>query len=101
MNERRRGRRVPLALPCVLKPPASSPIWAETIDVGEGGMSVRAARPLPTYASVTFDLARDDDPTHVEGRALVLRARAPRVYGLEFEHLEAPMRERLLELVSP
>jgi c-di-GMP-binding flagellar brake protein YcgR len=101
MSERRRGRRVRLALPCVLKSSTSSPIWAETIDVGEGGMSVRAARPLPTHASVTFDLARDDDPTHVEGRAMVRRSGAPRVYGLEFEHLEEPMRERLLALVSP
>jgi c-di-GMP-binding flagellar brake protein YcgR len=101
MSERRRGRRVRLALPCVLKPATSSPIWAETIDVGEGGMSVRAARPLPTDAMVTFDLARDDDHTHVEGRATVLRATGPRVYGLEFESLEAPMRERLLALVSP
>jgi hypothetical protein len=98
-DERRRAARVRLALPCVLTPPASSPIWAETIDLGEGGMSVRAARPLPPHATVGFDLARDDTHAHVEGRATVLRLRAPRVYGLEFEPLDAPMRERLLELV--
>jgi c-di-GMP-binding flagellar brake protein YcgR len=99
--ERRRARRVRLALPCVLQPSGGSPIWAETIDLGEGGMSVRAARPLHANETVAFDLARDDDHTHVEGRATVLRGRAPRVYGLEFETLEPPMRERLLELVSP
>jgi len=100
MSERRRTPRVRLALPCVLTPPESSPIWAETIDLGEGGMSVRAARPLPRDGTVDFDLARDDTHAHVAGRATVKRLRAPRVYGLEFERLEAPMRERLLELVG-
>ena len=100
MSERRRRPRIRLALPCVLTPATSSPIWAETIDLGEGGMSVRAARPLPADATVEFDLARDDDHTHVEGRATVLRSSAPRVYGLEFEQLDAPMRERLRDLVG-
>lgn len=100
VGERRTKRRVRLALPCVLTPPESSPIWAETIDLGEGGMSVRAARPLPADATVDFDLARDDSHTHIAGRATVLRLSAPRVYGLEFEQLEAPMHERLLELVN-
>jgi hypothetical protein len=100
-EERRKTRRVRVALPCVLKPPGGSPIWAETIDVGEGGMSVRAARPLRPDATVAFDLARDDTHAHVEGRATVLRLGAPRVYGLAFERLEPPMRERLLELVRP
>ena len=85
----------------MLQPSEGSPIWAETIDVGEGGMSVRAARPLQPDATVDFDLARDDDHTHVEGRATVLKLRAPRVYGLQFEQLEAPMHERLLALVRP
>jgi hypothetical protein len=84
----------------MLRPPASSPIWAETIDVGEGGMSVRAARPLRPDVTVEFDLARDEEHEHVEGRATVLRLHAPRVYGLRFEPLEAPMRERLQELVG-
>jgi PilZ domain-containing protein len=100
-SDRRQTPRVRVALPCVLQPPGGSPIWAETIDVGEGGMSVRAARPLRPDDMVDFDLARDDDHTHVEGRATVLRHGAPRVYGLEFEQLEPPMLERLLELVSP
>jgi hypothetical protein len=99
-SERRRARRVRVSLPCVLTPEESSPVWAETIDVGEGGMSVRAARPLRADATVDFDLARDDTHAHVEGRATVLRLSAPRVYGLEFEPLEPPMRERLLELVG-
>jgi c-di-GMP-binding flagellar brake protein YcgR len=87
-----------MALPCVLRPQASSPIWAETIDVSEGGMSVRAARPLRADETVEFDLAGTPQD-HVQGRATVLRLHAPRVYGLRFERLAEPMRERLLELV--
>ena len=89
-----------MALPCMLRSPTSSPIWAETIDVGEGGMSVRAARPLRPDEMIEFDLARDLEHAHVEGRAMVMRLHAPRVYGLRFEPLEQPMRERLLELVG-
>jgi c-di-GMP-binding flagellar brake protein YcgR len=100
IDDRRTTRRIRLALPCVLQPSGGSPIWAETIDLGEGGMSVRAARPLRPDDTVEFDLARDDTHTHVEGRATVLRHGSPRVYGLEFEELEPPMRERLLDLVS-
>lgn len=87
-----------MSLPCMLRPPTSSPIWAETIDVGEGGMSVRAARPLRPDDTVEFDLAHDQ--AHVAGRATVLRLHAPRVYGLRFEPLEEPMRERLHDLVA-
>jgi PilZ domain len=88
-----------VALPCMLRPPTSSPIWAETIDVGEGGMSVRAARPLRPDETVEFDLAADA-AQHVEGTATVTRLHAPRVYGLRFERLLPPMRERLQELVG-
>jgi c-di-GMP-binding flagellar brake protein YcgR len=99
MTDRRQAHRARLALPCVLRPRAGSPIWAETIDVSEGGMSVRAARPLRADETVDFDLAGTPDE-HVEGRATVLRLGAPRVYGLRFERLQEPMRERLLELVG-
>jgi hypothetical protein len=99
-SDQRRARRIRLSLPCVLTPGGGSPVWAETIDVGEGGMSVRAARPLPAHATVGFDLARDDTHAHVAGRATVLRRGGPRVYGLEFEPLDAPMRERLRDLVG-
>ena len=99
MSERRRARRARVALPCVLRSRTSSPIWAETIDVGEGGMSVRAARPLRPDEIVDFDLASTPDE-HVEGRATVLRLHAPRVYGLRFERLQEPMRRRLLDLVG-
>jgi PilZ domain len=101
IDDRRRARRIRLALPCVLQPRGGSKIWAETIDLGEGGMSVRAARPLRPDDTVEFDLARDDTHTHVEGRATVVRGGAPRVYGLAFESLEPPMRERLRDLVTP
>jgi hypothetical protein len=95
MAERRHSRRTRLALPCRLRGSASSPIWAETIDVGEGGMSVRATRPLREDETVDFDL----DEADVHGRARVLRHPSPRVYGLQFEALQGAGRERLMDLL--
>jgi hypothetical protein len=99
MNDRRNSPRARVALPCLLRQETSSPIWAETIDVGVGGMSVRAARPLRPHMEVAFELASAPDE-HVEGRATVLRKHAPRVYGLQFEPLDGDMQERLEELVD-
>ena len=95
MAERRQSPRARLALPCTLRSAASSPIWAETIDVGEGGMSVRATRPLREDETVDFDLGDAD----VHGRARVMRHGSPRVYGLQFESLQGAGRERLLNLL--
>jgi hypothetical protein len=96
MTERRKGPRVRLALPCTLRRPTSSPIWAETIDVGEGGMSVRATRPLREDETIEFDLG----DAEVSGRARVLRHPSPRVYGLRFENLQDHVRARLVNLVQ-
>jgi hypothetical protein len=96
MNERRTAPRARLALPCTLRRSTSSPIWAETIDVGEGGMSVRASRPLREEETVEFELG----DAEVAGRARVLRHPSPRVYGLRFESLGPPARERLRALVN-
>jgi hypothetical protein len=99
LTDRRKSPRFAMALTCTLRQRASSPIWAETIDVGEGGMSVRAARPLQPDEVVEFDLASDDDE-HVTGRARVTRLHSPRVYGLRFEPLGQPMRDLLHHLVQ-
>jgi hypothetical protein len=99
ITERRKTPRIAMALNCTLRQRTSSPIWAETIDVGEGGMSVRAARPLRADALVEFDLAATPDE-HVTGSARVTRLHSPRVYGLRFESLGPPMRERLHHLVQ-
>lgn len=96
MNERRQSPRARLALPCTLRRPTSSPIWAETIDVGEGGMSIRASRPLREEETVDFVLG----DAEVAGRARVLRTPSPRVYGLRFEPLQARSRDRLRALVG-
>ena len=93
MRERRQSRRARMSLPCVLRPRAGSSIWAETIDVGEGGMSVRATRPLREDETVDFDLGDAD----VHGRARVLRHPSPRVYGLRFESVDG--RDRLLDML--
>jgi hypothetical protein len=98
MAERRRTRRARVALACTLRRAAGSPIWAETIDIGERGMCVRATRPLRPDELVEFDLERSAD-AHLTGSARVMRHQAPRVYGLRFERLPAPMREQLLELL--
>lgn len=96
MTERRTSPRAPLALPCTLRRETSSPIWAETIDVGEGGMSVRASRPLRDEETVEFELGG----AGVAGRARVVRHPSPRVYGLRFEGLNGRARDRLRELVG-
>ncbi len=96
--ERRAAPRAPMALACMLRQPTSSPIWAETIDVGLGGMSVKASRPLRAGALVDFDLAESEE-SHVTGEARVMRLAGPRVYGLRFERLREPMPERLRRLV--
>jgi hypothetical protein len=98
MTERRQATRAQLALACTLSRAAGSPVWAETIDVGEGGMAVRATRPLRPDEVVDFDL--DTEAEHVVGRARVMRHSSPRVYGLRFEGLRDPMRERLHDLVT-
>ena|SRR5689334_19921465 len=96
MTERRTSQRARLALPCTLRRQTSSPIWAETIDVGEGGMSVRASRPLREEETVEFEIAG----AGVTGRARVIRHPSPRVYGLRFEGLNGGARDRLRELVG-
>jgi PilZ domain len=98
MTERRHSPRAHLSLPCTLRREASSPIWAETIDVGEGGMSVRASRPLREEETIEFELG--DGAADVAGRARVLRHPSPRVYGLRFESLGAPARAALRALVE-
>jgi ribosomal protein L15E len=98
MTERRQAARAQLSLACTLSRAAGSPVWAETIDVGEGGMAVRATRPLRPDEIVEFDLQAADE--HVVGRARVMRHRSPRVYSLRFETLREPMRERLHDLIG-
>jgi hypothetical protein len=99
MDERRNSPRARVALPCLLRQETSSPVWAETIDVGESGMAVRAARPLRPDEVVDFDLT-DSDHAHVTGRARVMRHSSPRVYALRFDALREPMKERLHGLVT-
>jgi PilZ domain len=98
MTERREAGRAQLSLACTLSRAAGSPVWAETIDVGEGGMAVRATRPLRPDEVVEFDLDAADE--HLVGKARVMRHNSPRVYALRFESVREPVRERLRDLVS-
>src|SRR5215213_1788791 len=69
VSERRRAPRVEMAVSCLLRRRAGSPISCETVDVGTGGMSVCSARPLADDEVVAFEV----EPIELSGRARVLR----------------------------
>ena len=96
-DERRGTRRVELAVACMLRRPAGSPISCETVDVGPGGMSVCSERPLATDELLVFDLGSEHE---LHGRARVLRQQAHQVYALRFEGLPADARAGLEQLVT-
>jgi hypothetical protein len=82
--ERRRAPRSPVELDCTLTRRIGSPIMATTVDLGSGGMSVAATRPLAVDEELNFDLPPLPFPL-LSGRARVLRDQGHCVYGLRFE----------------
>lgn len=86
-----------IALPCTLRRLKGSPIAAQTVDLGAGGMLVRSGRPLAIDEEVDFDLAALE--IAVSGHARVLRQQRHDVYALRFEKLHGEAQDRLLELV--
>jgi hypothetical protein len=97
--ERRRAPRARIAVPCTLHRQTGSPIEAETIDLGPGGMCVSCARPLATDELLRFRLPLSAGEP-VDGRARVLRHEGHRRYALRFEQLVEPARERLRALAA-
>lgn len=94
--EHRRAARAEIALPCTLRRPIGTPIVAQTVNVGAGGMLVSSARPLTVDEPLDFDLANLDGPVH--GHARVLRHEQLDIYALRFERLPDPMADRLQRL---
>jgi len=88
-----RSPRAQVAMPCTLRRPKGSPIAAQTLNVGSGGMLVTCARPLAIDEQVDFDLVTLDLP--VCGRARVLRQQLHDVYALCFDGLPDEMQRCL------
>jgi hypothetical protein len=93
----RRSPRAQVAMPCTLRRPKGSPIAAQTLNVGSGGMLVTCVRPLAIDEQVDFDLATLELP--VCGRARVLRQQLHDVYALRFDDLPGEM-QRCLHVLA-
>ena len=89
---------MPVALPCTLRRPKGSPIAAQTLDLGAGGMLVRSGRPLVVDEEVDFDLAELAVP--VSAHARVVRQQLHDVYALRFEGLGAEAQRCLRALAT-
>jgi PilZ domain len=76
-----------MAMGCTLRRRTGSPIAAQTVDVGPGGMCVRCSRPLATDEVLGFELA---PPPPINGRARVLRQQGHDTYAVRFEMLAEP-----------
>jgi hypothetical protein len=96
-GDRRREERVELAMECMLRRRAGSPISCETVDVGTGGMSVCSERPLATDELLAFDLGSERE---LHGRARVLRQQGHQVYALRFEGLPDDARAGIEQLLT-
>lgn len=88
---RRSGPRAKVDLPVTLVRAHGNPVSGRTLDLGAGGMRVRAARPLQVNEMLTFDLAVEGEG-HVEGHCRVLREQAANCYAVGFEHLPPAVR---------
>jgi hypothetical protein len=78
---------------CTLRRPKGSPIVAQTLNLGAGGMLVTCQRPLAIDEEVDFDLASLEMP--VCGHARVARQQLHDVYALSFERLPDEMQRCL------
>lgn len=91
--------RARIALSCTLRRRAGSPVAARTVDLGGGGMSVAASRPLAIDEVLSFELRLSDEPT-VSGDVRVLREHGYGIYAMRFEGLDEPARGRLQDLAA-
>jgi hypothetical protein len=75
-----------------------SPIRAQTIDLGPGGMRVETPRPLTADEEVDFAIPTDG--LRLSGRAREMRQHERYVYALRFERLPADARAALHALAE-
>ncbi|MGH2918948.1 MAG: PilZ domain-containing protein [Solirubrobacteraceae bacterium] len=97
-QELRRSPRVEIALACTLRRTKGSPIAAQTVNLGSGGMLVSSVRPLAIDEQIDFDIA--DPASPLAGHARVLRQQRHDVYALRFERLAEEVADRLRALMS-
>jgi hypothetical protein len=96
VRDKRRAPRVDVTVPCALRRRTGSPIPAETLNLGPGGMLVRSPRPLRVDEALDIDLA--DLDMRIVGAARVMRHEGHREYALRFEGLPQAMLEHLRAL---
>jgi hypothetical protein len=87
-----------MAVECTLQRRMGSPIRAQTIDLGPGGMRVETPRPLTADEEVDFAIPTDG--LRLSGRARVMRQHERYVYALRFERLPADARAALHALAA-
>jgi c-di-GMP-binding flagellar brake protein YcgR len=97
-SERRRTWRTQIALECTLHRRTGKTIDAQTLDVGPGGMRIKANRPLSVDEVLEFELP---ERARIHGRARILREQGYRIYAVRFEKLGDEARAELAELALP
>ena len=96
-GDRRRSWRTEIALECTLHRKTGKVIEATTLDVGPGGMRIKANRPMAVDELFEFELP---DRARINGRARVIGERGNRVYALRFDKLGDEARAELATLAS-
>src|SRR5690349_13123395 len=96
-GERRRSWRTEIALECTLHRRTGKVIEAMTLDLGPGGMRIKANRPMAVDEQFEFELP---DRGRINGRARVIGERGYRVYALRFEKLGEEARQELAILAK-
>jgi hypothetical protein len=89
---------VQIAVTCTLQRRMGSPITAQTIDLGPGGMRIESRRPLTADEELDFAIPTDD--LQLSGRARVMRQHERYVYALRFERLRPEARAALNALAA-
>ncbi|MDA0136358.1 PilZ domain-containing protein [Solirubrobacter deserti] len=97
MTDRRRSWRTEVALECLLHRRTGKTIEATTLDIGPGGMRVKANRPMAVDETFDFELP---DRARINGRARVVNERGYRVYGLRFENLGEEARSEIAAVAA-
>jgi len=96
--DNRRAPRIDIEVSCTLRRRNGSPIVAQTLNLGAGGMLVASIRPLAVDEELDFEI--DTLQTPVSGHARVLRQQLHDTYALRFERLPDDAADCLRTLAS-